>query len=104
MCVSSFMRMYEPEYEALLQYCYTWTDITPADLEKQLGILASTDYSHIDIQSGLSGILASIRTLEKIFVKLSELEYVGLQRENIIISEDTEEAKPTKGSHLRIIG
>jgi len=102
--LSSFMRMYEPEYEALLQYCYTWTDITPADLEKQLGILASTDYSHIDIQSGLSGILASIRTLEKIFVKLSELEYVGLQRENIIISEDTEEAKPTKGSHLRIIG
>lgn len=100
----SFMRMHEPEYEALLQYCYTWTDITPAELEAQLGVLASTHYDHLDIHRVLDQLLASVRTIEKVFAKLSELEYVGLMRENIIISEDVEEPTAPKKSAWRILG
>lgn len=102
--LSTFMRMYEPEYEALLQYFYTWTDTTPAETEHQIGLLATTRYSHINIHSGLSQILASTQTIEKIFAKMSELEYVGLIRENIIISEETAKTEPQTKKSWRIIG
>lgn len=102
--LSALMRMDEREYEALLQYCYTWTDITPAELENQLSALASLRYSHISIHSGLDVILCSVRTIEKVFSKLSDLEYVGLLRENIIISEETEESESKKQKSWKIIG
>ena len=35
-----------------------------------------------------------MKTLEKVFKKMSELEYVGLMRENIILSEDSNGSAP----------
>lgn len=47
-------------------------------------------YRHTDMRPSLLNVSSLMKTLEKVFKKMSELEYVGLMRENIILSEDSD--------------
>ena len=42
------------------------------------------------MRPSLLNVSSLMKTLEKVFKKMSELEYVGLMRENIILSEDSD--------------
>ncbi len=86
-------------YESLLQYYYEWTDITPSVLESTIGSVLSVQYNHADMYPAFSAVIDMLEVLEKVFRKMSELEYVGLIRENIIISDDSyQEQEKTRKS------
>ena len=82
--------MPEKESEYLLQYFNEWTNISPVDVQQTLGEVESIEYKHTDIRPTLKSIISFMKLLEKLFKKMSELEYVGLMRENIILSEDSD--------------
>ena len=71
--------MPENEAEYLLQYYKEWTNINPADFQQAIGDVKNVRYKHTDI----------LPSLKSVFKKMSELEYVGLMRENIVLSEDS---------------
>ena len=95
--------MSENDYERLLQYYYTWTDCSPADIEQAMGKLAGVSYSHIDIAKSFHAILHSLSLLERIFSRMSELEYIGVVRENIIISEEEDSPRSKERSFWKIL-
>ena len=82
--------MPEKESEYLLQYFNEWTNISPAEVQQTLGEVEGIEYKHTDIRQTLKSIISFMKLLEKLFKKMSELEYVGLMRENIILSEDSD--------------
>ena len=96
-------RMSENDYERLLQYYYTWTDCSPADIEQAMGKLAGVSYSHIDIAKSFRAILHSLSLLERIFSRMSELEYIGVVRENIIISEEEDSPRSKERRFWKIL-
>lgn len=77
------------EAEYLLQYYQEWTNITPADFQQALDGVEDIEYQHTDMLPSLRTVSKLTKTLEKVFKIMSELEYVGLMRENIILSEDS---------------
>ena len=85
------------EHEMLLQYYNEWINVKPGELMENLGGLIAQSYSHTDIQASLTTIDNLIVMLEKLFRKMSELEYVGLMRENIVISDESDDNKADKG-------
>ncbi len=86
------------DFELLLQYIYEWTDISPSELEATLNSVTSLKYDHLNLARMLEVCRNLMQKLVHIFRKMSELEYVGLIRENIIISDDSyqEQNKPRK--------
>lgn len=59
--------------------------------------VAGTVYRHTDIRQSLLKLQEFITTLERLFRKISELEYVGLMRDNIIVSEDKGDNRSDNG-------
>ena len=86
--------MPEKESEYLLQYFNEWTNISPAEVQQTLGEVEGIEYKHTDVRPTLKSIISFMKLLEKLFKKMSELEYVGLMRENIILSEDSDGNTP----------
>ena len=50
--------------------------------------IAHLSYNHLELNTLFTSIAAFLNVIDTLFHKLSELEYVGLIKENIIISED----------------
>ncbi len=50
--------------------------------------VAHISYNHGEISQSFSLIYAFLKVIHTLFQKLSDLEYVGLIKENIIISEE----------------
>ena len=53
-----------------------------------LHTFSDTTYNHGEISQSFSLIYAFLKVIHTLFQKLSDLEYVGLIKENIIISEE----------------
>ena len=51
--------------------------------------IAHLSYNHLELNTLFVSIAAFLNVIDTLFHKLSELEYVGLIKENIIISEIT---------------
>lgn len=101
---NAFRRMPTSDYEYMLQYFYEWTEISPSELESSIGNILSLKYNHLNISQSVSVIHVFMKNIEAIMKKMSELEYIGLIRENIIISDDTQiEREKTKKS-WRLLG
>ncbi len=88
--------MSEKERESLLQYYYEWSDIKPSDLTQSIGNVISLQYDHMDIAKSIRPIKQFMGILERIFKKMSELEYIGLTKENIVVGVDSENVKSSK--------
>jgi len=86
--------MPEKETEYLLQYYQEWTNVSPADFQQALDGVENVEYRHTDMRPSLQNVSRLMKMLEKVFKKMSELEYVGLMRENIILSEDSDGSAP----------
>lgn len=101
--ICALTRLSENDYEHLLQYYYTWTDCTPAEIEQELGQLAGVSYSHLDMAKSFRVLQRTLNMLERIFARMSELEYIGVVRENIIISEEEDAPRNKQRSIWRIL-
>jgi hypothetical protein len=86
--------MDEKEKEMLLQYYYEWVDVKPSELLQVISQTNGVTYDHNDIYETLQKTDQFIGILKKLWKKLSELEYIGVRKENIVISEETKTAAP----------
>lgn len=89
--------MDETDKEKLLQYYYEWTDIKPSTLLDSIANVASIQYNHIEIQQTIAKLSQFIAMLEGVFKKMSDLEYIGQRKDNIVISEEVNTTKQERG-------
>jgi len=87
--LTSLRSLPEKDFETLLQYFSEWTGIRPSDFMHQASDVAHLIYDHKEINASFTLIASFLTTLDTLFRKLSKLEYVGLIKENIVISEDS---------------
>ncbi|MDY6207106.1 MAG: hypothetical protein SPI30_10275 [Prevotella sp.] len=97
MLLSALRSMPEKEFEVLLQYYNEWINVKPSEFMGLAEEVAGTVYRHTDIRQSLLKLQEFITTLERLFRKISELEYVGLMRDNIIVSEDKGDNRSDNG-------
>ena len=90
--------MDEKEKEMLLQYYYEWVDVKPSELLQVISQTNGATYDHNDIYETLQKTDQFIGIIKKLWKKLSELEYIGVRKENIVISEETKTAAPKSRS------
>lgn len=86
---SALQTMSETDREELLQYYYEWTNITPSDFTRSMENVIGIIYDHMDIALSLHILGEFMTLLGKMFHKMSELEYIGLVRENIVVGEES---------------
>ena len=86
--LTSLRSLPEKDFETLLQYFDEWTNIKPSDFMHKTSSIAHLEYNHLEINILFTEIASFLNIIDTLFHKLSELEYVGLIKENIIISED----------------
>lgn len=75
------------EVEELLNYISEWSEIPPHAFLNHLTTVAEITYQHTDCATALNDIQQLITSLELIFFKLNELDYIGQRKENIIVNE-----------------
>lgn len=79
--------MIPAELEEMLNYSLEWSEVAPHTLLNQLSIVAEINYSHHDSGDVFYNIQLMLKSLEQILGKLSELDYIGQRKENIIVNE-----------------
>ena len=89
--------MGEKEREELLQYYYEWTDTKPSDFISAIESVLNMEYDHINIAPTLEVLSRFIYLIDRLFTKMSDLEYIGQRKDNIVISEDQTMKKPKDG-------
>lgn len=80
--------MEDTDKEKLLQYYYEWIDIKPSVFETTLGDVIAINYDHQDINASLDKVDFFMAVMDKLWKKLSDLEYIGQRKDNIIIGEE----------------
>lgn len=75
------------ELEEMLNYSLEWSEIAPHTLLNQLSTVSEINYDHHNTGEHLLHIQQMLRSLDVIFSKLSELDYIGQKKENIIVTE-----------------
>lgn len=88
---SALQSLSETEREQLLQYFYEWTNVTPSEFITKIESVISLIYDHTNINQSLQTVGGLITLLSKMFHKMSELEYIGMVRENIIVGDESHE-------------
>lgn len=86
----------EEDREKLLQYFYEWIDVKPSILESTIGDIISIDYDHTEIQETIQKIDFFMAIIERLWKKLSDLEYIGQRKDNIVVSEEKLTLKDTQ--------
>jgi len=91
--------MVAAELEELLNYSLEWSEIAPHTILNNLTNVSEINYDHHD--SGESFLLINqlLESLEIVFRKLSELDYIGQRKESIIVNEQEVKSNvdPKKG-------
>lgn len=89
----------QSELEEMLNYSLEWSEITPHSLLNQLTVSAEINYDHHNTGEYFYNINQMLKSLESIFGKLSELDYIGQRKENIIVNEQEVKSNddPKKG-------
>jgi len=77
----------EREKEEMQNYIYEWSNISPHNLDTLLSTVAEINYNHNNCGEHLNDIKMLLDNLVAAFRKLSELDYIGQRRENIIVNE-----------------
>lgn len=93
----------EKEREMLLQYYYEWTDIKPYRFIEVLSQIINIQYDHTDINNAIEKLRNFMSLLDILFKKMSELEYIGQRKDNIVISEDSQEYENERKKNWNII-
>lgn len=83
--------MEKAEKEEILQYYYEWIDIKPSMFEAAMGEVLQYKYNHQNISEMVTKIDYFMAVMSRLWRKLGQLEYIGQRKENIVISEDSQE-------------
>ena len=86
--------------EELLQYYYEWIDVKPSEFTAIIESVINVRYSHMNIAPTLNILREFISTMDKLFKKMSNLEYIGQRKDNIVVSQElsTQKEKSKGGS------
>lgn len=97
---TSLSIMDEKEREELLQYYFEWTDVKPSNFNSKIEDVLNNRYNHINIIETVEVLGEFISIIDRLFNKMSALEYIGQRKDNIVISEDSviKKDKPGKSS------
>ena len=83
----------EKDREEMLNYFAEWTDTQPGNLEKQLLRTLQLVYNHYDVAAIFQEIHQSYIACEQLFLKLSQLDFIGKKKgQHIFVIE--QEVKP----------
>lgn len=87
------------ELEEMLNYSLEWSEVAPHTFIGQLTVVSEISYDHYNCGEYLKNIQSLLNCLEIVFGKLSELDYIGQRKENIIVTEQEVKSKtdPKKG-------
>lgn len=88
----------EDDRENLLQYYYEWVDIKPSVFEAAIGEVINLNYNHLEINEAIDKLDFFMAILERLWKKMSDLEYIGIRKDNIVISEDKISLRPNKNN------
>lgn len=91
--------MVSSELEEMLNYSLEWSEVAPHTLLNQLTTVAEINYDHHNAGEAFFNIGQMLKSLEVIFGKLSELDYIGQRKESIIVNEQQVKSNidPKKG-------
>lgn len=82
------MQMMIPaELEEMLNYSLEWSEVAPHTLLNQLSSVAEIEYIHHDTGEIFHNTQIMLKSLEQVLGKLSELDYIGQRKENVIVNE-----------------
>ena len=87
--------MEDTEREKLLQYYYEWTDVKPSVFQTAIDDVIDMRYDHLNISEMVEKIDFFIAITNNLWKKLSELEYIGQRKDNIVISEEKRTIRDT---------
>lgn len=73
--------------EEMLQYFYEWSDMSPGNFTEMLSNMIEISYDHHNIRMVMEQIELFLSEFSQLWIKLSELEYVGQHKENIVVAE-----------------
>ncbi|PRZ00198.1 hypothetical protein BY457_10622 [Marinilabilia salmonicolor] len=77
----------ESDKEELLKYFYEWSDVTPGSFEEILTDMVDLDYDPENLRTVMLQVEVFLRVLSELWGKLSQLEFIGKHKENIVVSE-----------------
>jgi hypothetical protein len=89
-CSSSIQYMSKKQREKMLQYFHEWNDDekeTPAKFTRSLADMGEMTYDHQNIRFLMDRTERFIFSFKELWIKLSTLEYIGKNRENIVVAE-----------------
>lgn len=102
-CFVSLNFIKSSEKEDLLKYFYEWSDITPGSFEEMLADTLELLYEHDKIRSTMINVETFMTTLSELWIKLSQLDYIGQHKESIIVSERMLQSESTQKTKWSII-
>lgn len=79
--------MIPAELEEMLNYSLEWSEVAPHTLLNQLSNVAEIDYIHHNTGEIFHNTQVMLKSLEQVLGKLSELDYIGQRKENVIVNE-----------------
>ena len=76
------------EREELLKYIFEWCEITPNIFEEELLKAIEVKYNHYNIVEPLEVLVHFLKTINTIWSKMNNLEYIGQRKENIVVKKE----------------
>jgi len=95
-CYASMNFMNKTDKEELLRYFYEWNDVTPGSFEELLSNTLGIIYDHNDIRTIMIQIESFLRVMSELWLRLSTLEYIGQHKDNIVVSERSQNQEQVK--------
>ena len=86
---ANLMLLIAIQKEDMLKYFYEWSDIKPGTFEEIITHTLEISYDHSDIRSSMVQAEIFLQNFSDLWSKLSNLQYIGQHKENIVISERT---------------
>lgn len=81
--------------EQLLKYFYEWSGITPSSFEETLANTLEILYEHDKIRSIMLQAETFMTNMSELWLKMSQLDYIGQNKESIIVSERVDHQQDT---------
>jgi hypothetical protein len=105
-CFSAIQYMSKKQREKMLQYFHEWNDDaneTPGKFTKSLARMSEITYNHQNIRFLMDEVETFISVFAGLWLKLSTLEYIGQNRENIVVAEKKQKQAVTPQSGWTIL-
>lgn len=88
---SAMLFISKSDKEEVLKYFYEWSDVTPGSFEDLLSNTLEIEYQHNNINTLMLQIKTFLAVLSDLWSKLSSLEFIGQHKENIVVSERSQQ-------------